>query len=184
VTQKPTLPDEIAAKRRSCLAHALRLLGKRALSDQALGDALAQEQYDPADISAALAQIRTWGYINDARLGESVVATAQRQKKGPAWLQQQLKRRQLPADVVTSSLATLRQDSGQMAQDILTRRFGAQQLAEARTAMRAMRLLQRRGFDLDVIYKAIKAVKSGPSAQGQSEADGDHREDFIEDPDF
>ena len=97
MTQKPTLPDEIAAKRPSCLAHALRLLGKRALSDQALGDALAQEQYDPADISAALAQIRTWGYINDARLGESVVATAQRQKKGPAWLQQQLNRRQLPA---------------------------------------------------------------------------------------
>lgn len=168
MTQKSTLPDETAAKPRPCLAQALRLLNRRAMSDQALQDELALAGYDATDIGAALAQMRTWGYINDTRLGESVVAAAQRQKKGPAWLHQQLSRRKLPQPVVSQCMAALRSDSAQLAQDTLMRRFGAAKLADSPTALRAMRLLQRRGFDFDVIRDAIKVVSraNGPDGGG------------------
>ena len=158
MSQKSTTRDETAAKQRPCLAHALRLLNRRALSDQALQELLALEAYEPEDIEAAMAQIRAWGYINDERLGESVVAAAVRQKKGPAWLRQQLVRKRVPPAIASRCAGALKDDAPSLAQEILLRRFGAAKLADARTVLRAMRLLQRRGFDGGTIRAALRAV--------------------------
>lgn len=150
------------------MAQALRLLGRRALTDQSLQDALAEDGYEPHDILTAMAQIRTWGYINDERLGDSVVAAAVRRKKGPAWLRQQLRSRKVPISIASRCLETLQDDAQALAQDILSKRFGAEQLAEPRTALRALRLLQRRGFDGGTCRKALERARAGLSHHDDS----------------
>jgi regulatory protein len=167
VPQKSTTRHETAAKQRPCLAHALRLLTRRALSDQTLQAELAEAAYAPEDIEAAMVQIRAWGYINDERLGESVVAAAVRQKKGPAWLRQQLGKRRVPHDIASRCADALTNDAQALAQDVLLRRFGAAKLADARTALRAMRLLQRRGFDGSTIRQALQAVRQNSPASDE-----------------
>lgn len=145
---------------------ALRLLGRRALTDGALQALLTEEGYPPADIDATMAQIRTWGYINDDRLGESVVAAAVRRKKGPAWLRQELSRRQVPQQIANRCVESLSEDALVLAQDLLQSRFGPEQLKDPRTALRAMRLLQRRGFTVSTCVAALKSA----SALGALEA--------------
>ena len=170
--QKSTTQHETAAKQRPCLAHALRLLTRRALSDQALQQELAQAAYAPEDIEAAMVQIRAWGYINDERLGESVVAAAVRQKKGPAWLRQQLGKRHVPTSIASRCVDALQGDAQTLAQEVLLRRFGAAKLADARTALRAMRLLQRRGFDGSTIRQALQTVRqNGPGPADELDLD-------------
>lgn len=146
------------------MAQALRLLGRRALTDQALQEALAEDGYTSDDILTAMTQIRTWGYINDERLGDSVVAAAVRRKKGPAWLRQQLKSRKVPSAIASRCVEALADDAVQLAQDTLTRRFDAQQLREPRTALRALRLLQRRGFDGATCRQALELARTGESS--------------------
>lgn len=162
---KTTTRREPAAKQRPCIATALRLLGRRALTDSALQSLLAEEGYAQEDVAAAMTQVRTWGYINDDRLGESVVAAAVRRKKGPAWLRQQMAQREVPHDVAARCLHALSDDALALATDVVASRFDAAKLADPRTAVRAMRLLQRRGFDLSTCRAAIKSVGATGSNQ-------------------
>jgi regulatory protein len=158
VTQKFSTRDEPAAATRPCLAQALRLLNRKPMSAQDLTERLTSDGYDPEAIAAALEQMRTWGYINDARLGDATVASAVRRKKGPAWLKDQLRRRGIDHAIVTESVAAIQHEAPALAIEILRSRFGAAALNESRTVLRAMRLLQRRGFDGACIRQALKAV--------------------------
>ncbi len=181
MTQKRTTRDETTAKQRTCLAQALRLLGRRALTAQALAAQLAIDGYPDDSISQAMAQITTWGYINDERLGESVVAAAVRQKKGPAWLRQQLSRRQVPPNIAHRCIESLADDALILACDLLERRFDAEKLADPRTAQRAMRLLQRRGFDGSTCVSAVRRMAARGSPRGANSV-ASMRVDTDDDP--
>ena len=139
---------------------ALRLLGSRTRSQHDLRDALVAAGHSADDVAAVLRQVLAWGYVNDARLGDVAQASAERRKKGPLWLREQLRQRHLPADVVQQQVAAHARCAPALAEEILASRFGGRALADSRTALRAMRLLQRRGFDGAVIRAALRRAKA------------------------
>lgn len=154
-----------AQKTKACLALALRLLSRKPRSHHDLQVALAQEGHEAHEVAAAMGQVVAWGYINDERLGDVAQASAQRRKKGPLWLREQLRQHGLPHAVVQEQVAAHAAQAPALAQEILASRFGGNALADSRTVLRAMRLLQRRGFDGAVIRQALRQARAHMPAQ-------------------
>jgi SOS response regulatory protein OraA/RecX len=154
---------------RTCVAQALRHLQRRALSRQALARRLAADGHTPTDIEAAIAQVVAWGYVNDHRLAESTLAAAERRRRGPAWLSQRLRQEGVPAAVAEASVQKARESAPQGALALLQGRFDAAELADARIAQRALRLLQRRGFAPGTCFAALQAARAAsPGARAEA----------------
>jgi regulatory protein len=146
------------------LAHALdlayRFLGRRDRTVLEVRRHLEGKRVDPAAIDAAVAELETHGYLDDARYARRF---AEDRRELDDWGADRIARRLHAVGVASDAIAAAlgqrdAEDEREAAVALLHRRF-PEAPASDRDRERAFGVLLRKGFDPDLAYDAIRAFE-------------------------
>jgi regulatory protein len=146
------------------LQHALdvayRYLGHRDRTAVEMRRHLESKRVEPATIDEAVAELERQGYLDDARYAQRF---AEDRRTLDAWGADRIERRLLSAGVEAELIAAaLAARDGaeelEAALAVLSRRYTAP-LVDDRARDRALALLVRKGYDLDLAYDAVRAFE-------------------------
>jgi regulatory protein len=144
------------------LQHALdvayRYLGRRDRTVAEVRGRLEGEQVDAGVIDAALAELQDQGYLDDARYAQRF---AEDRRAIDAWGPERIERRLLAVGVAPALISAALGERGaaeelEAAVAVLRRRF-PRAPADDRARDRALSLLVRKGYDLELAYDAVRA---------------------------
>ena len=140
----------------SLKGRALRYLAAREHSRAALATKLSRPvgpEDDPDAVARVLDELAAKGFIDEARVAESVLHR-RAGRLGGARVLQELRAKGLPDEVVADAAAQLRSTELARAQAVWRRKFG-QPPADAAERARQLRFLAARGFSGDVARRAL-----------------------------
>jgi regulatory protein len=143
-----------------------RHLGKRDRTESELRAHLATRDIDEASIEGALAELVRQGYVDDARYARTF---AEDRRTLDDWGPERIERRLLTlgvdGELVAAALAD-RDAAGELdaAVALLRRRFGASTPVDDRSRDRALGVLARKGYDLELAYDAVRAFEDADAA--------------------
>lgn len=140
----------------SLKGRALRYLAAREHSRAELATKLSRHvgpEDDPDAVARVLDELAAKGFIDEARVAESVLHRRAGRLGGSRVLQE-LRAKGLPDDVVADAAAQLRSTELARAQAVWRRKFG-QPPADAAERARQLRFLAARGFSGDVARRAL-----------------------------
>lgn len=144
--------------------YALRILTARDYTVARMQEKLRGREFDEADIEAALGRLLTEGWVDDRRFAERFAesAIASSRYYGPR-LRQEMRRRGLPPELVSEVLGRVLadHDEAEEVHAIVERRFSGFSFSTAsdREKRRTVGFLQRRGFSLSAIFRALRATE-------------------------
>jgi regulatory protein len=138
----------------SLKGRALRHLAAREHSRAELARKLAAHAEDPAEIERTLDALQALGYLSEERVAASLVHR-RAAKLGTARIQQELQGKGLDAELVASTVETLRQSEAARAFEAWQRKFG-EVAAQPREQARQMRFLAGRGFAPEVFRRVVR----------------------------
>ena len=92
-------------------------------------------------------------YQSDQRVAEQTLASQIRKGKGLQRIKQTLKAKQLDTELITEELQDI--DWYEQAYQLKVKKFGEAVTKDPKTKAKQIRFLQYRGFDMDVIKKAV-----------------------------
>jgi regulatory protein len=134
-------------RRERALGTAVRSLRARPLSEQRLRERLKSRGVRPADEEAAVATLSGAGFVDDARLARGRALALAEKGWGDAAIEARLAGEGLPDPLVAGAVAELEQEAHRAARIV-----GGMPLRKAWT------LLQRRGFDPEIIETVLGAL--------------------------
>ena len=137
----------------SLKGRALRLLSMREHSRVELERKLARFEEEEGTLAKALDELQVKGFINEARVIESVLHR-RAGKLGAARIKQELQSKGLDPQAVRDAVTGLQETERERAQEVWRRKFGAAP-TDAKETMRQMRFLATRGFATDVIRRVV-----------------------------
>lgn len=137
----------------SLKGRALRLLSTREHSRGELERKLARFEEEAGTLTKALDELQAKGFINEARVIESVLHR-RAGKLGATRIKQELQSKGLNPQAVKDAVASLQDTERERAQEVWRRKFGTAP-TDAKEAMRQMRFLATRGFSTDIIRRVI-----------------------------
>ena len=140
----------------SLKGRALRYLAAREHSRAELATKLSRHvgpEDDPDAVARVLDELAAKGFIDEARVAESLLHR-RAGRLGGARVLQELRAKGLPDDVVADAAAQLRSTELARAQAVWRRKFG-QPPADAAERARQLRFLAARGFSGDVARRAL-----------------------------
>lgn len=132
---------------------AFALLAKREHSKQELKSKLVLYGADPDELEPLLAELTGNNYQSDERMAGMLVRANMRKGRGPARIQQELKKHHIEQELAETDLEEV--NWLQQAMELRIRKFGEALPTEQKEKARQVRFLQYRGFDLDSCFKAI-----------------------------
>ena len=155
MTEADADPD---ARLRRALDFAYRYLNRRDRSVAEVRRHLEAKRCEPAAIDAAVAELAELGYLDDARHAQRFAEDRRALDGwGPERIEQRLAASGVAREHVEAALAARDPQADlEAAVELVRRRFPGP-LAGDRERDRALRLLVRRGYDLDLAYDAIRA---------------------------
>jgi regulatory protein len=123
---------------------------------------LERRRVEPAAIDGAVAELGRLGYLDDARYAQRF---AEDRRRLDAWGAERIERRLValgvpPEIAAGASAADEGHDELSAALELLQRRIGRPPETD-RERERALGLLARRGYDLDLAYDAVRAFERG-----------------------
>ena len=136
---------------------ALRLLSQREHSRQELERKLAAHETEPGQLAQALDELQAKGFINEARVIESVVHR-RASKLGTARVKQELAAKGLSGEAVTEALENLRSTELDRAREVWRRKFGTPATDPGEKA-RHVRFLVSRGFAAEVVRRVVQGAE-------------------------
>ena len=146
----------------SLKGRALRLLSMREHSRVELERKLARFEEEEGTLAKALDELQVKGFINEARVMESLLHQ-KAGRMGALRLRQQLRAKGLDAEAVEQALTELQQrpegSELERAQALWQKRFG-QTPTDANERLRQMRFLAARGFSSDAVRRAVPRLGS------------------------
>ena len=137
---------------------ALNYLKKSPLSVGQVRQRLLNRGFSPSGTEEAIQSLTDSGDLSDRNLALSLSEKAINNGRGPRWIEQALSRRFFLGEDIEYCVDFARSKAGDMAQNILKRRYGPVALQEPTTRPKAARFLHGRGFDDDTIEQALEAV--------------------------
>jgi regulatory protein len=146
------------------LQHALdlayRYLGHRDRTVAEVRERLSAERVEPDVVDEAVEELRHLGYLDDARYAQRFVED---RRSIDAWGAERIERRLLAVGVDPALVAAALGEHGageelEAALAVLRRRF-AQPPAHDRERDRALGLLVRKGYELELAYDAVRAFE-------------------------
>jgi regulatory protein len=149
---------------RERLQHALdlayRFLGHRDRTVAEVRERLSVERIEPALVEEAVDELRHLGYLDDARYAQRF---AEDRRTIDAWGAERIERRLLAVGIAPALIAAALGDRGsgeelEAALAVLRRRF-PQAPADDRGRDRALGLLVRKGYELELAYNAVRAFE-------------------------
>lgn len=144
----------------SLRSRALRYLAAREYSRAELAARLArvcegQDEATPQDIERVLDELAAQGYIDEARVAESVLHR-RAGRLGAARVMQELRAKELPEGVLRDAAARLQASELERARGVWRRKFGRPPVDAAELA-RQLRFLVARGFSADVARRVVRS---------------------------
>lgn len=152
-------PAKAQAKARdpdAARASAIAQLARRDFATSELRLKLESQGYDKALVAALIAELTEERTLDDARYAEHYVAYHAERGYGPLRIAADLRSLGVPDPLIDSALGT-GPDWRQLAQEVRTRKFGAETPEEWAEKTRQARFLQYRGFSSDHIRAATGA---------------------------
>src|SRR3990167_731392 len=140
----------------SLTGRALRLLSTREHPRAELERKLAQYEEEPGAVAKVLDALQAKGFINEARVLESVVHR-RASKLGASRIKQELQSKGLEPQAVAEAVQALRASELERAREIWRKKFGRQP-ADAAERGKQMRFLASRGFGGDTIHKVVSGA--------------------------
>lgn len=137
----------------SLKGRALRLLSQREHSRLELERKLAEHETEPGQLARALDELQAKGFINEARVVESVLHRRAR-KLGTSRVRQELAAKGLSGEAVAQALDGLRATELERAREVWARKFGAA-ATDPKEKARQIRFLVSRGFAAEVVRKVV-----------------------------
>lgn len=140
----------------SLKARALRYLAAREHSRAELAARLARQagpELDPAELERVLDELAAKGFIDEARVAESVLHR-RAGRLGAARVLHELRAKALPEALVRDAAEHLRATELERARAVWTRKFGTV-AADARERARQLRFLAARGFSGDIARRVL-----------------------------
>lgn len=139
---------------------AYRHLGHRDRTVAEMRRQLEGKGVEPATIDAVVAELGVQGHLDDARFAQRY---AEDRRSLDAWGAERIQRRLLAAGVDPDLIAAALDDQSrdeelEAAVALLRRRYRAAP-ADDRERERALGLLVRRGYDLELAYEAVRALE-------------------------
>jgi regulatory protein len=146
------------------LQHALdlayRYLGHRDRTAAEVRRHLEVKRVEAATIDAAVAELHEQGYLDDARFAQRF---AEDRRTLDAWgaerIERKLREAGVPAEHIEAALSTQTADEAREAAIDLLRRRLSEPPRDDRGRERALGLLVRRGYDLEMAYEAVRAFE-------------------------
>lgn len=146
-------------KEPSLRVRALRHLARREYTRQELSRLLAPHAESEDEVAQILDDFSQRGWLSETRAAEQLVH-ARRGRYGPARIRRDLEAKGVSADLVSSTVATLKQDELESARAVWDRKFRAAPANAAERAKQA-RFLMGRGFSGEVITKLLRSIGRG-----------------------
>lgn len=137
----------------SLKGRALRLLSQREHSRSELERKLAKHAQGPEEIARVLDELQGRGFIDHARVAESVVHR-RAGKLGAMRIRQELQAKGVEPELVIAAVAKLRATEVDRARGVWQRRFETP-AQDAKDRAKQARFLAARGFDGEVIRRVI-----------------------------
>jgi len=145
----------VAAGPLSLKGRALRLLSQREHTRHELERKLAAHAPDdPAELPRVLDELQVKGFINEARVIESVLHR-RAPRLGADRIRQELRAKGVEGEALAEAVGRLRESELDRARDVWRRRFG-ELPADAAARARQARFLAARGFGGEVIRKVLQ----------------------------
>jgi regulatory protein len=153
-----TLPSE--ERLQHALDAAYRFLGRRDRTVAEVRERLEAQQIDAEVVDEAIAELTRQGYLDDARYAHRF---AEDRRTIDAWGAERIERRLLAVGVEPALIAATIGERGaseelEAALTVLRRRF-PHAPTDDRDRDRALGLLVRKGYDLDLAYDAVRAYE-------------------------
>lgn len=137
---------------------ALQLLARREHSREELRHKLARRGLDAGEVSSLLDELRAERLQSDERFTESYVHARQMRGFGPIRIRLELKARGVADAIIDAHL----DERGGQWRDLLYRvyrkRYGDEPAGEYKEHVRRSRFLQQRGFDAEMIRRALNEL--------------------------
>lgn len=137
----------------SLKGRALRLLASREHSRAELERKLQAHETAPGELAQALDELQAKGFINEARVVQSVVHR-RAERLGTQRVRAELNAKGLPTELVAEAVDELRATEEARAREVWRRKFG-QPAADPHERARQMRFLAARGFSADAIRRVV-----------------------------
>lgn len=141
----------------SLKGRALRYLSQREHSRSELERKLAKHAQEPAEIARVLDELQSRGFIDHARVADSVVHS-KAGKLGALRIRQELRAKGLEPQLVSAAVAGLQATEEDRARVVRQRKFDELPQDAAARAKQA-RFLAARGFDGDVIRRVLRETE-------------------------
>lgn len=141
---------------------ALGLLTRREHSRKELGRKLLARGVDPAEAEAAIGRLADAGWQDDARFAESLLRSRAASGYGPLHIRAELGMHGLDREAIAAALDAFEGDWGEIARDLVRRRFGEDGPSDLAQRRKAAELLMRRGFDGERIRQATRFDPGDP----------------------
>jgi regulatory protein len=153
-----TLPSE--ERLQHALDAAYRFLGRRDRTVAEVRERLGAQEIDAEIVDEAIVELTRQGYLDDARYAHRF---AEDRRTIDAWGAERIERRLLAVGVEPALIAAAIGERGaaeelEAALAVLRRRF-THAPADDRDRDRALGLLVRKGYDLDLAYDAVRAYE-------------------------
>jgi regulatory protein len=153
-----TLPSE--ERLQHALDAAYRFLGRRDRTVAEVRERLEAQEFDAELVDEAIAELTRQGYLDDARYAHRF---AEDRRTIDAWGPERIERRLLAVGVEPALIAAAIGERGaaeelEAALTVLRRRF-PHAPTDDRDRDRALGLLVRKGYDLDLAYDAVRAYE-------------------------
>ena len=146
-------------KEPSLRVRALRHLARREYTRQELDRLLAPHAESEDEVTQILDDFSQRGWLSEKRAAELVVH-ARRGRYGPARIRRDLEAKGVSAELVSSTIATLKEGELESARAVWRRKFREPAINAAERAKQA-RFLMGRGFSSEVITKLLRALSRG-----------------------
>jgi len=155
-----TQPADPGTRLQHALDLSYRYLGRRDRTVAEIRRHLEAKQVEPATVDAAVAELQDQGYLDDARFAQRF---AEDRRALDAWGAERIERKLrdvgvAPEHIAAALSAQSADDERDAAIALLRRRLSAPP-NDDRSRERALGLLVRRGYDLELAYDAVRAFE-------------------------
>ena len=150
-------------KKKDVFSAALECVSRASLSEFELASRLERKLYSNEEVREAVKKMVDYGYVDNAKVADALVRKAQRDCRGPRWLQSYLIKKRIPREISKDALNTLSAISAELASQILFARVAKLRASEDFNKAKLYRFLAGRGFYPEAIHKAFNALENHQS---------------------
>ena len=134
-------------------SYAFALLTRKEYAKAELIEKLSLYAQDRDEVLALVEELSERQYQSYQRVAEMVLSSQIRKGKGPNRIKQALKHKQLDSNLILEDIQDV--DWFEQAYQLKVKKFGIQIEKDPKQKAKQIRFLQYRGFDMNVIMKAI-----------------------------